>query len=65
MDYVEKEVGMFYVKEFCTRAVVDYLTNVADAELVCCEMTDTKSSLVICLCYHSTSSSMIAIPAGT
>ena len=34
---------------------MDDLTNVLDSESVWCELTSTKSSLVIGVCHHSTS----------
>ena len=41
------------VKELYKTTVVDDLINVPDSESVWCELTSTKSSLVIGVCYHS------------
>ena len=50
---------MPYVKELYKTIVVDELTNVPNSELVWCELTSTKSSMVIGVCYHSTSASVV------
>ena len=39
--------------------VVDDITNVPDCESVWCELTSTKSSLIIGVCHHSTSASVV------
>ena len=49
---------MLYVKELY-KTIVDDLTDVPDSESVLCELTSTKSSLVIGVCYHSTSASVV------
>ena len=48
-----------YVKELYKTIVVDDLTNVPESESVWCELTSTKYSLVIGVCYHSTSASVV------
>ena len=50
---------MLCVKELYKAIVVDDLTNVHDSESVWCELTCTKSGLVIGVCYHSTSASVV------
>ena len=50
---------MLYVEGLCMTIVEDDLTNVLDSESVWCELTTTKSSLVIDVCYHSTSASVV------
>ena len=50
---------MLYVKEPYIIIAVDDLQNVPDSESVWCELTTTKSSLVIGACYHSTSASVV------
>ena len=50
---------MLYVKELYIAIVVDDLTNVPNSESVWCKLTSNKSSLVIGVCYHGTSPSVI------
>ena len=50
---------MSYVKELYKTIVVDDLSHVPDSESVWCEQTSTGSSLVIVVCDHSTSASMV------
>ena len=50
---------MLYVKELHKNIVVDDLANVPNSESVWCEHTSTKSSLVIGVCYRSTSASVV------
>ena len=38
---------------------MDDLTNVPNSESVWCELTSTNSSLIIGVCYHSTSASVV------
>ena len=49
---------MLYVKELHKTIAVDDLTNVPDSESMWCELTSTKHSLVIGVCYHSTFASV-------
>ena len=48
-----------YVKELYKTNIVDDLTNVPNSESVWCELTSTKSSLIIDVCYHSISASEV------
>ena len=50
---------MLYVKELYKTIIVDDLTNEPNSESVWCELTSTKSSLIIGVCYHSTSASVV------
>ena len=48
-----------YVKELCKTNIVDDLINVPNSETVWCDLTSTKSRLIIGVCYHSTSASEV------
>ena len=50
---------MLYVKELNKTIIVDDLTNEHNSESVWCELTSTKSCLIIGICYHSTSASVV------
>ena len=50
---------MLYVEELYKAIVVDDLTNVPNSESVWYKLTSTKSSLIIGVCYHSTSASVV------
>ena len=50
---------MLYVKELYKSIIVDDLTNVPNLKSVWCELTGTKSSLIIGVCYHRTSASVV------
>ena len=50
---------MLYAKELYKNIIVDDLTNLRISESVLFELTSTKSSLVIGVCHHSTSASVV------
>ena len=47
IGYVTEEVGACYATKFYKTIVVVDLTNVSDAKSVWCELTSTKSRLII------------------
>ena len=50
---------MLDVEELYKTIIVDDLTNVPNSESVWCKLTSTKSSLIIGVCYHGTSASVV------